>query len=131
METVPVFSVKDPPEDGSPAVPAPKTQVPAPFFVQILLVPVVDLFCELHVSVTPSATSTMLPPLFELTVPPAVIVVFALTVILPTVVVAKVAADVALMTTSLLADQAVAKGPSGTVPQFAVVQPALVPFVFQ
>lgn len=129
--TVPALSVKAAPLLGSLVVPAPILQVPLPFFVQMLLAPVVDLFCEFHVSVTPSATVTVLPPDLELSVPPFEIVVFASTVMFPTVVVAKLAVDAALKITSLLADHAVVKGPLVDEPQLAFVQEALAPLVFQ
>ena len=75
----------------------------------------------------------MLPPDLAVIVPPCVTVTVTLfdTVILPTVVVANVTVELLPKTVLLDAVQAVVKGPVGLALQFAAVQVALVPFVFQ
>jgi hypothetical protein len=58
-------------------------------------------------------------------------VVFALTVMFPTVVDAKFPNEMALKTTSLPEDQEFVKSPVAEVPQLALVQVFETPFVFQ
>jgi hypothetical protein len=131
--TVPALSVKLLPAAEAALPWAPMSQVPFPLLVQIWLAAVALQFCPAQFSVTPSATFTVLPPDFVLTVPPAVIVVLPLTVMSPTVAVAKVTRFVpplaVLKITVVVDTQLLLKVPDPVVFQTALVQVAFVPFV--
>ena len=129
--TVPALSVKLAALELAAFGFAPMIHVPFPLLFQIWFVAVADQLCDVHVSVTPSATVTVLPPTFVDSVPAWETTVLALTVIFPIRVLAKVTAEVASKTTSVFVAHAVVNGPADELPQFAAVQVALAPFVFQ
>jgi hypothetical protein len=112
---------------------APMFHVPLPDLVRIADEAVVDQLWPVQVKVAPSPTLIMLPPDLALIVPAAVTVTVTLfdMVILPTVVVANATVELLPKTVLVDATQAAVKGPVGLVLQFAFVQVALVPFVFQ